>query len=145
MKTCPLCNLKRKCTCAADNGHVKKARLFPKCRDCGDRHANKGSCKQAWADPDMFEAIEWYFEKFAGIPRNMEKLLPANMLDPWIRRRCGSRKSMDDWGSVTALYRDFCVSTDGFSRISFEQAIARAGYAVSRGMVSKLYLKEDLL
>jgi hypothetical protein len=143
MKACPLCDLKRKCTCAVDNGHIKKARLLPMCSYCKLRHANRGSCQQAWADPEMLYAIESFFEEI-GVEKT-DNPIPSAILHAWISNRCVTRKSCDDWSGISTLQRDFqSYQPAEYTPASFRSAIERAGYAIDRGMVSRCVLKEDV-
>ncbi len=143
MTPCILCGLKRKCTCAIDNGHIKKARLLPMCSYCKQRHANRGSCQEAWADPEMLDAIEEFFARI-GVAKT-DNPVPSAILHAWLSNRTVTRKSHDDWAGISALQRDFhTYQPIEFTAVAFLAAIEKAGYAMQDQMVSKLILKEDL-
>jgi hypothetical protein len=83
-----------------------------------------------------------YIDEVLGV--TTEKQVPEGELLKWIGERCRSRKTREDWGGLGALYRDFTSwRGETFSPASFEQAVIDAGYAVNRGMVARLLLKED--
>ncbi len=96
----------------------------------------KQKIDQDWED--FMVAVDEFF----GVVRDPE--VPAEKLAEWIGQRCMTRKTRDDWAGVYALHRDFMQwSGESFTRPSFEAAVTSAGYAIHRGMISKLLLKED--
>jgi hypothetical protein len=69
----------------------------------------------------------------------------------WISERCIHREGYDDWGGLKVLERDFydwCVKSKtpvgAASAVLFEQGLQIRGHRIEDGMVSGLFLKEDL-
>lgn len=129
------------------------------CRKCGKAFRGMGAVCDCVLDPlfvdrkgqvgiFQVERAESDWQEFCSaidevLNVTTDKMIPDEVLRRWLSDRCKSRKTKEDWTSISALYRDFSRGNDGYTVASFAAAITDSGYAISRGMVSRLILKED--
>ena len=130
------------------------------CRKCGKAFRGMGAvcdCIMEATNTDrngqigifQVERAESEWEEFCSaidevLNVTTDRAVPESDLLRWRQERCKSRKTFDDWGGLGALHRDFTAwRGEQYTVASFATAIQDAGYAVSRGMVSRLVLKED--
>jgi hypothetical protein len=68
----------------------------------------------------------------------------------WMRERCASRQTHEDWGGVGALLVDFAEWSVArgevpCTRDTLEKLLVDAGFVIANGMARGLVLKADLL